>query len=471
MNFHPRLLDAASSRSNTFNVWAAVLLLTAGLAWLACMAFAYALGQRQVAEGLFNPLVLTPGLIVLLFWANAHGRTLARGAQVLGTLRAPHALWRQWLWASTRDITAVWLAFTMALGLFCVGQDGGWSRWLNMAATISVCVSLLTVLTLHTDKVAGGRARDLWFVLMGLLVGFPALTRLAQSATQLPFDLPPPVVALGVLAWPATAWWLWRTWQDHMLRRSDAPGARQGALTWGEWLEQGMRRYVALHLYVGKHGAGDYARLERRGVAGYLGAGVIFAAVFDLVGRAPLLQWGEPVSLGSLPIVFLWALVPANLLVCRDLHWRTLLLPKQGKSWGLGTRVFGSTLLQTSACATLLQLLDAMRLQWFSSNEVALGTVAMLNWLVTESKLAAMVALATLVLSLKHPVRVLVGLVVLAAAAKLALVTQYGWLGGPQLLTVDAVFVAGLWVLAAIVLWVANRLLTPQRLLRAAAPY
>lgn len=468
MNSHTRPLDAASLRSNTFNVWAAVLLLTAGLA---CMAFAYGLGLRQAAEGLFNPMVLTPGLIVLLFWANAHVRTLARGAQVLGTLCAPHALWRQWLWASTRDITAVWLAFTMALGLFCAGEDGGWIRWLNMAATISVCVSLLAVLTLHTDEVASGRARDLWFVLMGLLVGFPALTRLAQSATQLPFDLPQPVVALGVLAWPATACWLWRTWQNHTPRRSDAPGVRQGALTFGDWVEQGMRRYVALNLFAGKHGAGDYARMERRGLGISFGAGLIFLVVFDLVGGTPRLAWGDSVSLGSLPIVFLWALVPANLLVCRDLHWRTLLLPNQARRWGLATQVFWSTLLLTSAYATTLQLLDALLLQWFSPNESAMGAVALLNWLVTESKLAAMVALATLVLSLKHPVRVLIGLVVLAAATKLALVAQYGWLGGPPVLTVNAAFVAGLWVLTGFAVGLANRLLTPQRLLRAATPY
>lgn len=464
-------VEASALRSNMFNVWAAMLAVVCALAWLACMAFAYGLGLRYAAERLFNPLVLTPGLIVLLFWANAHGRTMLRGVQVLGSLRAPDALWRQWLWMSTRDLTAVWLAFTVALGLFLAGEDGGWVRWLHVASTTSICVSMLAVLTLQTDKMATGRTRDLWFVLVGLLVGFPALTRLAQSSTTLPFDLPLPVVAMGVLVWPATAWWLWRTWQDPMPRRSDVPGVRPGVLTWGEWLEQGMRRYVALHLFFGKGRAGDYARLERRGLLGVWGAGFNCAVAFDLVGNVPRLQWGDSVLLGSVPMVFVWALVPANLMVCRDLHWRTLLLPNQGQRWALGTRVFLSTLLLTSVCIAVLELVDFALLQWFSPDDVFRGAGYLLNLLVTESKLALMVALATLVLSLKHSGRVMIGLVVLAAATKLALVTQYGWLGGPQVLTVDATLVAGLWVLTALAVWTANRLLTPQRLLRAATPY
>lgn len=458
--------DANLLRSDMFNVWARLVAAVSGTVWVVCMAFAYVIGRRGAVEAWFNPLVLTPGLILLLIGANTHGRAIMRGAQVLGTLRAPYGLWRQWLWASTWGLTRIWLLLIAALGLYWAGEAGGWIYWLNVAATTSVCMSLVAVLTLQTDKVATGRARNLWFVLLAFLVGFPALTRLSQSAA--PLELPMPVLALGVLAWPATAVWLWHAWQDHMPRRSDVPGTRMGVLTWGDWLDQGLRRFVPLHVFLV---TADYPPPQRTGLSGYFGPALLFMVVYDLMGAAPLWFWGEPVRLGSLPIVFLWALIPTSLLVCRDMHWRTLLLPNHGRK-ALALRVFWSTLLLTSLCVTFVHVVDALLIQQFFPGDRSVTVEAfLLDLLVDESLLAVMVALATLLLCAQRPGRVLAVLIVLGVTTKAAMLALYGWDSGPQVMTVDAVFVAGLWVLAAIVLWIANRLLTPQRLLRAATPY
>ena len=81
--------DANLLRSDMFNVWARLVAAVSGTVWVVCMAFAYVIGRRGAVEAWFNPLVLTPGLILLLIGANTHGRAIMRGARAATQLTTP----------------------------------------------------------------------------------------------------------------------------------------------------------------------------------------------------------------------------------------------------------------------------------------------------------------------------------------------------------------------------------------------
>lgn len=466
------LVVATSTRySNRFCVARGVALTVIGLGGIVSLAFAYGLERRAVAESFFRILVLVPGVLTLLLGTRAFAVSSDRAAQVYSALRVPQHLWHRWLGAGLRELTLLWLLLIAVVAAFVATDGGRLPRLLEFAAATSSCMALIAVLTLQTGKLERGRTRELWMLLIMVVVAVFGLGTSHRLMQVSPPELPSMLYLAGLLAWPVFVAVSWYRWREPRLR-ADVPHPDIGSDAAARWPTGLLQRLAVVHLWLWKNPQANYHGLQTRSLSRFLGDGLLFAFVFDMIVNTMPATPTEPLYLAHLLLVPLLAVVPSNMLACHGLHWRQVLLPRTVGRERLGTRVFLSTLVPSLLVLALYiglpellwgqDLRDTIAQNWSPTLDALRGTLL---------KLAASVALATLLVSLPWSGRILAAALAANALAAGVFVWHYGWAVGPVLGHFDAPVQFALAIFTVTAILVADRLLSPQRLLRAASSF
>jgi hypothetical protein len=167
--------------------------------------------------------------------------------------------------------------------------------------------------------------------------------------------------------------------------------------------------------------------------------------------------------------LYVVCLITASTLLVRDLHWRSLLLPGGMRRKRLGTHIFASTM------GLQLMALPLVALIYFAAT-VALGTPArdalqhIAGTAVLPFEFALTTALAVVLRATDKPLIAIVGIGPFVIGIAYTLLAR-GVAGSPFMLTdlqwtIGPVYVLVLVTCTVLLLWVANRMWTVEKLLR-----
>lgn len=412
------------------------------------------------------------GLVVLVVgaacWVGAWQSTLlARSwgvtARVLRARQVPGVLWRQSLHDSLKSASRLWAV--LAVGMLSVLLPAHSPlHWLTALALLA----LVLMLALLARLAAGGLMPRFWFwvfpgtvvlVLSNPLLGV-GLLQIAQFLNAIPWVLPL-AVCLGV---PALLLWLLQRWRSGPPQAMEVPLALNMSL-----LGKKVKAWFAQYVVVSR----DFVAAKGTATKSNSSA---FRALMGPMLSMSVGGFGFVQPLGS-PLIFSHVLGigmmtgwVCNYLVCKDLHWRYLLVPGGPHRGRLGLHIAFST-------ATLYLLWFSFflvvgiaagcvfsdhPLEFLQTTEIPFGTLPF--------ELIFAISLGTLIRSTRYPGLWVCLLVVMWLLFLLTFFIEWGssfWqFSRVSSITVDFPYLLGLLVLSALALWASNKLWTVERLLQ-----
>ncbi|MBY0238178.1 MAG: hypothetical protein K2X55_02580 [Burkholderiaceae bacterium] len=379
------------------------------------------------------------------------GQALGRGVSVLQIQRAPATLWRAWLRQWLLSVTRYWAALSLAVAVL-LATPASHQHWLAAPALLAL---LLCACVTAAMARAGLLPRRLGMALEAALL-LVLLVIAAAGQVIAPLDyfstLPLLILAPCALAWPAMAYWIMRSQADALRSVTGSQTnllrhLRDAVVGWAG-------RYQTLRTYASspiEH------PVNRRTL-------LVIAIMQNFLFFRHLVpvQWGEQVSATRMAQMALICLICCNTLLVRDLHWRTLLLPRGTQLRRLGTRILLSSMMFQAPVVLLIMLVSmatspALTLGWHTVGAVAIPLL----------ELACCTALMAMLRALPNALQT-------GALACLCVAMVYGFI--PPLLKLDVpqltwqigpAYALLLATITGTAVLIGNRLWTPARLLNA----
>ena len=448
MNFAPTLITRFERGDMTLKFVLAAFLIYWTL--MLPVLFGHNLASTAPSRALTLPVLAT------MYWlASSRTRQLARALAVLGQLQSPHSLRR----ALVRE-KLVWIALAWAF------LAGGLTLQLALpqahmpalagAALVSAaaCLGMLRGLA---------RSRLLSIPFAQLLDAAPYLAVIAlivldyNSLFELVASLPLIVLALCALTFPYLALRLARRWERALpVYRWTERTPSHGIVA---WLASQARRSTVLGQYE--------ARTERDLPFPYASRVAMLSVPFLMLTGQPIWEGGELSLFRCLMLSFV-VMMSTNALIVRDLHWRVFLMPAGLRRGRIGSHIVASTLAY-QYCVMLLLAAAYAAIAHFGVG-VAWDRIG--QQLLRASTLPLELLLATSAAVVLRALPKLPGIAValLCFAAGMAFVRQIlHWTQLPATLSVPLpVFVLAMLGVSALLVGLANRVWTTNRLFAAA---
>jgi hypothetical protein len=438
-----------------------ILLALFGVCWVVLLPFTVS-----------RTLGATEGVAALLIWAciviaivtTRRIEALYDARRVLNVHRTPPALWQAWARETLARITGYWAVICAGL-VVQMALPGSATFWLTGLAI----VSLVLCATVQRVRARIGLAAQAWkwaIDITGAALVFCAISGPRFAGLGLWIHAVPVAVLLaGFLSWPAMAYLLLRQWRT--TSGDDRRIARKPAATKTSVIITFLKRYSLLRWNDSISEAplhGQQSLVKR--VLNTLGGEIYFYIILLQILPA---HWGDSMSPLRLLGLYVLCLITASSLIVRDLHWRSLLLPGGMRRKRLGTHIFASTL------TLQLMALPLVALIYFVAS-VALGTPArdallqIAGAAVLPFEFALTTALAVVLRATDKPGIAIAGIGPFVIGIAYALLARGAagsafLLTGPQW-TIGPVYVLVLAACTVILLWVANRVWTVEKLFR-----
>lgn len=449
---------------------AKVMLACLGVYWVCMLTFSF--GETRSADVAIKVL-LGVACCFLVLTTSFHAAALGDAVRVLHAQRAPAVLWRTWLHTWLATSTRYWAVICLGVSLQ-LAMPASTTFWLAGPALLSLALcqaALRTMGQLGMVPRVWRHAAELSafgiVIYAGLVTGFgPALAWFA--------GLPAVLLFAFALAWPAMAWTIATSHGGKL--PAGAPARRRAAVKPHLRVLAFFKRYTLLHwsednLHAAGDGSSPFDKL--RLLAG--GEIVFYVLTLQLIP----MQWGGTATPVRVVGMFFLCMITAGKLVVRDLHWRMLLLPGGLQRKRIGTHILLSTLTFQMA-AHLLIALAYLAFKLAAGSALTDALLRLLEAAALPFELAFITSAAVLVRPLSRPIRIALGCLALAAGLgglyAMTFATPGALLAGGgshpvplyDLLSwrVGAAYVLLLAAFTFIMTHVANRLWTPEKLLR-----
>lgn len=438
-----------------------ILLALFGACWVVLLPFTVS-RTLGATEGI--AALLAWGCIVIAIVTTRRIEALYDARRVLIAHRTPPALWQVWARETLTRITGYWAVICTGL-LVQMALPGSATFWLTGPAV----VSLVMCATVQRVRARNGIAAQAWkwaIDITGAALVFCAISgpRFAALGDWIS-ALPAAALLACFLSWPAMAYLLLRQWSttpvdDHRIARK--PAATKTSVITAFFKHYSILRWSDSISDANLHGQ---KTLVTR-VLNTLGGEIFFYIMLLQILPA---RWGDSMSPLRLIGLYVVCLITASSLMVRDLHWRSLLLPGGMRRKRLGTHIFASTL------GLQLLALPLVALIYFAAT-VALGTPArdallhIAGAAVLPFEFALTTALAVVLRATDKPRIAIAGLGPFVIGIAYTLLARR-MAGSPFLLmglqwTIGPVYVLVLATCTVLLLWVANRMWTVEKLFR-----
>lgn len=390
--------------------------------------------------------LLQAAAFFMLYLSSSTSTRLAQTAHILAQRRVPDALWKD---AVTRQMTGVGingLALLAALAVCRAVSDERHIAILAGLATLSLAACAGTLFsTLRSGLLPRQHNRTAYSVALVASATFFAYGDVALSAL---IQWHAAALVLLALSWPVLSVALQRYWRIMPTLQPPAQMAETSA-----WTTLVLRYTVLQPSFLQDNNL-------QSSVLGGLRMGTA-ALGWSLMPPLPL---GGILTAGHLLAIIPWIPAAMTMVAIRDLHWRTVLAPAASGAPSLALRIY-----RTSVKLAVFLLLVMMLGQALLDAILGSGMAGILNnmekWVVFGMQAPLLVAVSVLLCALPHPRRTMWG-VFLAAFLALA-VTHVGDLYSVPVegLQAGPVYMAGIAVLSGLVMLIANRLWTKNKLL------
>ena len=390
--------------------------------------------------------------------AWSFGRALADGARVLTTLQTPLTMWRAWQRKALTDLAILWCAAVVAGTTALLVSHTGWT-WSAAASVFSFV--LLVAMTAAFSQFGVWHWAWPWCITLTALVtavsaGWDGVTRFLQASAlwQVPLALVAPLL-VAALAWH------WRNGPPQGV-------AARGRVQFNPWrrVAHYAKRYSALYYETQGNGQIRPGSL----LQGYFRMWMPFFFLW-FTDRPLGAHWGSHAGILYLVRIAFLALIGFRMTMCKDLHWRRVLAPHGYRRGGLGWHIIASTFTVTAAMLAIAAALLGSILSILQWNGI--GTSLPLDRLlqmagqhaVLPLELIFVICAGTVMRALRHPLLAFLTVMFALCAAGLAAV----WLTDSKVLfdffEIGPTYVACLLAAICIMIWIANRLWTTEKLL------
>lgn len=440
-----------------------VVLTVVGLWWMVLM-FVRLRSPDSAQERTQDLVALMVGTFT---WVGAWqgvllARTWGAAARVLRARQAPTALWRQCLHSSLQSAGQVWAV--LALGLVCVMLPAHSPfQGLTALALFAVVVCLALVVGLATVGLMPRVWLCVYPVAVSLIVLVPALGFGLTQIGQFLDAIPGLLRVAACLAVPALLAWLRHTWLGGPPPAADVPPTLNVVLL-GKRVKAWLAQY---RLLTPDHWRASGVAPSAQNTSLQALMGPLMAMIFGELGMKQALGGSLIFShVLWLGLMLVWV---SSSLVCKNLHWRLLLVPRGPHRGRLGVHIALSTatmyVLWFVAIFCVGLVVSALSDRPFDFLQRVVNPMGTLPF-----ELIFVISLGTLVRGTRHPWRWFLLLAVMWLLLLWACFDAQNvmWLGsfGASAISVDFPYLLILLVLSALALWASNKLWTVERMLQ-----
>jgi hypothetical protein len=439
-----------------------ILLALFGVCWIVLLPFTVS-RTLGAPEGIAALLVWA--CIVIAIVATRRIEALYDARRVLSAHRTPATQWQAWTRETLLAITGYWALICTSLAVQ-MALPGSAFYWLAGPAVLSLALCA-TVQRVRSRIGLAGQAWK-WAIniacaaLVFCAISGPRFTGLGDWISALPTA----ALLACFLSWPAMAYMLLRQWRTTSVDDRSIAAKPVAAKT--GMIVSFFKRYSMLRWDDSIADENQHARqtLATRVLNTF--SGEIFFYII-LLQTLPV-HWGDSASPLRLVGLYVVCLVTASRLMVRNLHWRSLLLPGGMRRKRLGTHIFAATLgLQLLALPFVALIYFAASVTLGTPPQEALLRIASAAILPFELALTTALAVALRASGKRR-------LIVIAGIGPFVIGIAYQLLaprlaGSPFLLmspqwTIGPVYVLVLATCTVILLWLANRMWTVEKLFR-----
>lgn len=314
-----------------------MLLLIFGVYWLVALA---ALIDQSVGVALGIKVFIGAACILLAIQGMAQATALTHGARVLRQMQTPHCLWREWINTALSNASRTW-GILAAGGTVLLALPASPWRWATAAALLSTILCLVTIRRLSNY----GLLPQYWSWIISL--GVIALVVIVGATVGIGagiewFGASPIALQLPLaLSWPLLAHALARKWH-----RTLPPRTLNREQINGFWrrINNYAQRFTILRAQ-GSFQESEFA------VWGWWGRWsgqltIVMQLLISIFLSTLFLPTAWHATVG--PYQLLWlgliVIILSNSIVCKDLHWRMLLVPGGLQRERIGSHLFSVTL-------------------------------------------------------------------------------------------------------------------------------
>ncbi len=427
--------------------------LALGVLWAVLYPLA-ALGVNGLTFIIQFWIVMAGMLLTIKGWQESSA--VASGARVLRQRRTPENLWRAWLRAALGNTMFLWGLIVISATLLLALPTSPW-QWTSAAGFFSTLLSLSYIAALSNHGVL--HRAWLWVILTGCLLlavwvsVIPGLAHGADQFSQFPVILQ----TLLALSWPLFATLLVTRWQRAPTLRVTVNENRQGSLR--KRISAVGRRYTALDnskLYeVG-------GALTRRSPFAFLRDAIVQYCWIPTVALPYLAPWNSEIGPAHLLVLAVLSISASGRLICKDLHWRHLLAPRNWHRGRLGWHIFVTSVALQWAVIAFVVCIWVIGSWAFGDVPLSHSLETTWSYRILALEMAAATGFALIIRGLGR----LFPVIFLFAFAALwgALLWTFGFSHWPTWFEVDADYGAGLLIASLASVAVANRLWTVKKL-------
>lgn len=304
---------------------------TLSLVWLAIFFM-----TDEASSTIYAHAWITFSLVSFAMSGTLCGRSIAQAAQVFHASQIPHQLWRTWLNANARHGSQMLILIAIGGFLLSYQLSHSWS-WSVILAMCSLTLFFSVALSLSYSRLINPA-----YVLLGLTC---LILLFASTSTRTWSDLQAWSTevkawhALFILSWPILMAMMRLQWRAPPTPQTALSGFNIGFLT---ALFQHGRTYLQRFSLLNIESIRSQAQASAfKGVLG-MQALIICGGLFL---TSIVIPWGANVTIIHLLMLILFINYASTIVVCKDLHWRYLLLPKKYKEGHIGNHLLISTLI------------------------------------------------------------------------------------------------------------------------------
>ncbi|MRV71214.1 hypothetical protein GJ700_05710 [Duganella sp. FT92W] len=391
-----------------------------------------------------SPHLLQAAAALMLYLSSSASTRLAETAQILGQRRIPDALWHDSVKLRLASVWANGFALLIAIAVPWIISTTMQAPVLAALAALSLAACAGTLFaTLRSGLLPRLRNRTVYTAGMIIIVVWAVYGDVAVAALM---RLPATVLVLLAAGWPAMSVALQRYWR--IMPRVQPPATAAEAPAWSSK----VLRYSLLQPRF----------LQDNKVQSSMLGGVRMGTAALCWSLTPPLPLGSVLTVGHLLAMIAWIPAAMSMVAMRNLHWRTLLAP--GRDGALAMQIY-RTSLKIAVCMLLVLMFGQAALDMAFGQRMADTLHNMEKWLVFGMQAPLLVAINVLLCALPNPRRTTWG-TLMAAYLVLALI-HVGKLYSVPVTGLHAGlgYAAGMIVLSVLVMRMASRLWTPNRLL------